>query len=60
MKYKIAICDDEVDFVALLQNQVAEILRSNGVVFTTASRQYVFAGYEVQALQYLLKPVNWN
>ncbi|MHB1404646.1 MAG: LytR/AlgR family response regulator transcription factor [Desulfitobacteriaceae bacterium] len=110
--YRIAICDDEEDFVAVLRGQVAEILHGSGVaveiaafpsgeallsdlnenpagfdlifldifmqeingietakairrindsstiIFTTASEQYVFAGYEVQALQYLLKPIN--
>ena len=33
---------------------------STAIIFTTASGQYVFAGYEVQALQYLLKPINWQ
>lgn len=110
--YRIAICDDEEDFVRLLGEQVSEILSSKGVdfgiaafssgeellshireksvsfdlflldifmkeingvdtakairqttdtaaiIFTTASEQYVFSGYEVQALQYLLKPIN--
>ncbi len=110
--YRIAICDDEEDFVRLLGAQVSEILRERGVdfeitafpsgeallsylsekaaafdlflldiimkevsgvdtakairltndsaaiIFTTSSNQYVFSGYEVQALQYLLKPVN--
>lgn len=110
--YKIAICDDDEDFVAKLQNQVSEILKNTGIafdiaaflsgeallshikensagfdlifldifmkeingidtakairltndsaaiIFTTASAQYVFSGYEVQALQYLLKPIN--
>lgn len=112
MLYKIAICDDEEDFVAALRDQVSEILKNSGVafdiaafpsgeellsytnekpagfdlifldifmkdingidtarairltndsaaiIFTTASRQYVYTGYEVQALQYLLKPIN--
>ena len=31
---------------------------SAAIIFTTASEQYVFSGYEVQALQYLLKPIN--
>ena len=30
---------------------------SAAIIFTTASKRYVFSGYEVQALQYLLKPV---
>lgn len=109
MLYKIAICDDEEDFVAVLQKEVSEILKNRGVafdiasfpsgeallsqkyadfdlifldifmkeingidtakairltndsaaiIFTTASGQYVYTGYEVQALQYLLKPIN--
>lgn len=28
------------------------------IIFTTSSEQHVFSGYEVQALQYLLKPVS--
>lgn len=31
---------------------------SAAIIFTTSSEQYVFSGYEVQALQYLLKPIN--
>ena len=31
---------------------------SAAIIFTTVNEQYVFSGYEVQALQYLLKPVN--
>lgn len=31
---------------------------STAIIFTTVSSQHVFSGYEVQALQYLLKPVN--
>lgn len=31
---------------------------SAGIIFITSSEQYVFSGYEVQALQYLLKPIN--
>lgn len=112
MLYKIAICDDEADFVAALRGQVSEILKNSGVafdiaafpsgeallshinqksagfdlifldifmkeingidtakairltndsasiIFTTASGQYVYTGYEVQALQYLLKPID--
>lgn len=110
--YRIAICDDEEDFISLLRAQVSEILKDKGVdfdiaafpsgeallshiseksaafdlflldifmrkingvdtakaircandsaaiIFTTASDRYVFSGYEVQALQYLLKPIN--
>ena len=110
--YRIAICDDEENFVRLLTDQVSEILKVRGIdfdiaafssgeallshideksaafdlflldifmkeingvdtakairlvsdsaaiIFTTASEQYVFSGYEVQALQYLLKPIN--
>ena len=110
--YRIAICDDEEDFIHLLGEQVSEILRDKGVdfdiaafpsgeallshiseksaafdlflldifmkeingvdtakaircvndsaaiIFTTASERYVFSGYEVQALQYLLKPID--
>ena len=33
---------------------------SAAIIFTTSSEQYVFSGYEVQALQYLLKPINWQ
>lgn len=112
MAYRVAICDDEGDFVALLREQVAEVLSDSGVefqigvfasgeallthisetaatfdlflldifmkevsgidtakairrtndsaaiIFTTASDRYVFSGYEVQALQYLLKPID--
>jgi DNA-binding LytR/AlgR family response regulator len=112
MLYKIAICDDEEDFVAALRHQVSEILKNSGVtfdiasfpsgeallscineksagfdlifldifmkeingidtakairltndsaaiIFITASGQYVYTGYEVQALQYLLKPID--
>lgn len=43
---------------------VAKKLRSSGykgiIVFLTAFREYVFHGYEVRALNYLLKPVNEN
>lgn len=110
--YRIAICDDDEDFVRLLEAQVSEILADRGVdfditafpsgeallnhiydksavfdlflldiymkeingvdaarairllsdsaaiIFTTSSGQHVFSGYEVQALQYLLKPVS--
>lgn len=110
--YRIAICDDEEDFVRLLGEQVSDILKGRGVdfdiaafpsgeallshisekpaafdlflldifmkeingmdtakairctndsaaiIFTTASERYVFSGYEVQALQYLLKPID--
>jgi DNA-binding LytR/AlgR family response regulator len=110
--YRIAICDDEEDFVRLLTKQVSEILNARGIdfdiaafpsaeallshineesspfdlflldifmleingvdaaktirltndsaaiIFTTSSERYVFSGYEVQALQYLLKPIN--
>ena len=42
--------------------ETAKLIRSlndaTSIIFTTASEQYVFAGYEVQALQYLLKPIN--
>lgn len=31
---------------------------SAAIIFTTASERYVFSGYEVQALQYLMKPVS--
>ncbi|MHB1042487.1 MAG: LytR/AlgR family response regulator transcription factor [Eubacteriales bacterium] len=31
---------------------------SAAIIFTTSSEQYVFSGYEVQALQYLLKPID--
>ncbi|MCL4441939.1 MAG: LytTR family DNA-binding domain-containing protein [Firmicutes bacterium] len=31
---------------------------SAAIIFTTSSEQHVFSGYEVQALQYLLKPVS--
>lgn len=31
---------------------------STAIIFTTASEQYVLSGYEVQALQYLLKPID--
>ncbi len=31
---------------------------SAAIIFTTSSQQHVFSGYEVQALQYLLKPVS--
>ncbi len=41
--------------------EVAKRLRMNGytdtIIFLTAFREYVFAGYEVHALNYLLKPV---
>ena len=110
--YRIAICDDEEDFIRLLAAQVSELLDEKGVeydiaafhsgesllkhltensagfdlffldvfmkeingvdtakairltddssaiIFTTSSEQYVFSGYEVQALQYLVKPIN--
>ncbi|ACV63156.1 two component transcriptional regulator, LytTR family [Desulfofarcimen acetoxidans DSM 771] len=112
MLYKIAICDDEENFVVALRHQVSGILHNTGVafdievffsgeallncineepagfdlifldifmkeingidtarairltnnyvaiIFTTVSGQYVYTGYEVQALQYLLKPIN--
>lgn len=32
--------------------------KSVAIIFTTVSEQYVFSGYEVQALQYLLKPID--
>lgn len=114
MVYRIAICDDEEDFVQLIEKQVSEIMKDRGVnydiatfpsgeallnhicenstefdlflldifmkeingvetakairltndsasiIFTTVSGQHVFSGYEVQALQYLLKPINWQ
>ncbi|MHB8125276.1 MAG: LytR/AlgR family response regulator transcription factor [Desulfitobacteriaceae bacterium] len=110
--YRIALCDDDEDFVRRLSEQVSEILKARGVdfaiaafpsgeallkhinekpvafdlflldiymkevsgmetakairrtndsaaiIFTTASEQYVFSGYAVQALQYLLKPID--
>lgn len=31
---------------------------SAAIIFTTASERHVFSGYEVQALQYLLKPID--
>jgi len=31
---------------------------SAAIIFTTSSELHVFSGYEVQALQYLLKPIN--
>ncbi|MEN6327241.1 MAG: LytTR family DNA-binding domain-containing protein [Syntrophomonas sp.] len=112
MLYKIAICDDEEDFVASLREQVAGVLQNSGlafkitafssgesllsrindesasfdmifldifmqdlngvdtakairqhsdstaIIFTTSSDQYVFSGYEVHALQYLVKPID--
>ncbi len=112
MLYKIAICDDDQDFVQKLHIQVSQMLKSRGItyeidvfssgealldalskpetvydlyfldiymnelngidtakairsdkdsaaiIFTTSSERHVFSGYEVQALQYLLKPVN--
>lgn len=40
---------------------VAKVLRKNGyegdIIFLTSFREYVFKGYEVHALNYLLKPV---
>ncbi len=40
---------------------IAKILRVNGyngnIIFLTAFREYVFQGYEVHALNYLLKPI---
>lgn len=110
--YRIAICDDEEDFVSSLKYFLCEILKdkgidfcietfysgemllshikeeagtfdlflldifmketngidtakdirltndSAGIIFITSSEQYVFSGYEVQALQYLLKPID--
>jgi Response regulator of the LytR/AlgR family len=110
--YRIAICDDEEDFICLLGEQVSGVLNEKGVdfeitafssgeallryineksaafdlflldiymkeingidtakairltnnssaiIFTTASEQHILSGYEVQALQYLLKPIN--
>lgn len=42
--------------------EVAKTLRNNGydgdIIFLTSFREYVFKGYEVHALNYLLKPVN--
>ncbi len=112
MTYKIAICDDEEEFVASLREQVTKILQNSGIsfdiesfssgeellsyirknsvefdlifmdifmkeingidaakdirltndstaiIFTTSSSQHILAGYEVQALQYLLKPID--
>jgi DNA-binding LytR/AlgR family response regulator len=110
--YKIAICDDDKDFVRLLREQVSDVLNHAGVdfnisaffsgeellhhideksaefdlylldiymkeingmdaakairrksrdaaiIFTTSSEQHVLSGYEVQALQYLMKPID--
>lgn len=43
---------------------VAKKLRKEGykgaIIFLTAFREYVFHGYEVQAMNYLLKPVKWK
>ena len=43
---------------------VAKRLRENGykgdIIFLTAFREYVFRGYEVHAMNYLLKPVKEN
>lgn len=42
----------------------ARIIRQNNdavaIIFISSSDQHVFSGYEVQALQYLLKPVNFE
>lgn len=44
--------------------EVAKTLRKNGyegdIIFLTSFREYVFKGYEVHALNYLLKPVDAN
>ena len=37
---------------------IRRINDKTGIIFTTFSDQYVFTGYEVHALQYLLKPIN--
>lgn len=43
---------------------IAKQLRKDGfcgnIIFLTAFSEYVFEGYHVQALDYLLKPISWN
>ena len=58
---------DVIDFINKLKMngiEVAKRLRESGyqgiIVFLTAFREYVFRGYEVRALNYLLKPVKEN
>ncbi|KJS16960.1 MAG: hypothetical protein VR69_07260 [Peptococcaceae bacterium BRH_c4b] len=49
---KESISRERSNFLKKAKNRV------NIIIFTTASGQYVYTGYEVQALQYLLKPIN--
>lgn len=111
MLYRIAICDDDIEFRQVLHHRITAILKEKGIdfsiiqcstgeellreleqgmqpmnmifldilmgelngidtarnirqkdsqasiVFITSTDQYVFSGYEVQALQYLMKPI---
>jgi DNA-binding LytR/AlgR family response regulator len=59
--------DFDIFFLDIFMKEIngiatAKAIRSSNdsaaIIFTTASEQYVYSGYEVQALQYLLKPIN--
>ncbi len=54
----------DIQLEAMNGMETARMLRERGyqndLVFLTAFREYVFEGYEVQALNYLLKPVEYG
>ena len=61
----IAICDDEVIDIFMQDldgMKTAQIFRKQAfdkiLIFISSSREYVFEAYDVEAFQYLLKPVN--
>lgn len=68
--FDVALLDCYLDAGSLSSGQqgsgvdVARVLRSRGdhtaIVFTTSSRDFAVEGYEVQALGYLLKPVDFG
>ncbi len=54
----------DIDLITMNGMSLAKQLRKNGftgyIIFITALTEYVFEGYHVQALDYLLKPVDYD
>jgi len=61
-KYSIVFCDilmDEMNGIELLR-KIGELDAFIQAILITGSEEYVFQGYDVGALNYLMKPVSFE